>query len=191
MVSRPGIFTPEDCYGEYTTDKDVFDNAQAWDLIPMDATQLALQDTLATVVACQEACSASDNCQYMAFYRTGAPDGDGNNKCYFRLAGAIAPVTADNWDAPSQALVAFEIREGQYVVYKATDAEQIGVPLTTTPVGLFDAKAACEKNRECVGMKGTSAGWTLFGAIQREDAIGKIRVVGENIQSWVPLPTGL
>jgi hypothetical protein len=240
MVSRPGVFTPEDCYGEYTTDKDVFDNQQAWvgvgvvslpsgvwggggrirapllnarhrsrtprapthpptlppkDLIP---GELSLQQGLNSVRACQEACSAPNSqCQYLAFYAVGGPGngGEGVNECYFRVGStAKKAVTASTTDS----LVAFEIREGQYVVYEASPTEEIGVPLTTTGQSLFQAKAACEAHRACVGIAANTmvngapvSGWTLFGATLREGAIGKIRVVGENIQSWVPLPTGL
>lgn len=210
MVSRPGIFTPEDCYGEYTTDKDVFDNAQAWDLIPLD--KLVHKTVPQTVADCQQLCTDTTDCQYFAFYAEGgnmeypaaADPMAGKNQCYLRIASTAVVNVTTSFDTPA---VAFEIREGQYVVYEADANEQIGVTLTTTGQSLFAAKAACEANRECVGIAANTVvvpetapnagdavkavGWTLFGAVKREGAIGKIRVVGENIQSWVPLPTGL
>jgi hypothetical protein len=208
MVSRAGIFTPEDCYGEYTTDKDVFDNQQAWDLIPLDG--LVHKTAATSIIACQELCSTTATCQYFAFYAeggnmdypsTGAADA-GKNQCYFK-EGDVTPVAVTT--STTDSLVAFEIREGQYVVYKSSSAEQVGVTLTTTGQSLFAAKAECEANRECVGIAANTivvpangptpavvaTGWTLFGAVKREGAIGKIRVIGENIQTWVPLPTGL
>jgi hypothetical protein len=87
--------------------------------------------------------------------------------------------------------VAFEIREGQYAVYNASQSEVIGVAIAGGPHSLAAAKTACEADATCVGIHGKAGGWTLFAATKREDVIGKIRVVGENIQSWVSLPTGL
>jgi hypothetical protein len=316
MVSRPGIFTPEDCFGEFTTDRTVFDNQQAWvgmgvvsllsgvegvggraeaaaapppplsrrrgprRGVPPHPSAAAQRTTPLThtsrarppprpptpkgpdthgsgrhpVAAAEpddrrglpgrllrigqlpgkpEGCvrvvwgvclaskmgrCARNGCllqspadmrfrapfpfaprpapQYFAFFGTGGPQpfNGGNSQCYMRLAGRIAPLNATvvgSWDAPSTPLVAFEARGGQYVVYPAVGTEVIGVPMPNAAQGLAAAKVACDADRECVGMKGNSSGWTLFGAVQQPDAIGKIRVVGDNIQSWVPLPTGL
>jgi hypothetical protein len=49
----------------------------------------------------------------------------------------------------------------------------------------------CDASAECVGIHGTSNGWALFGAAKREGVVGKVRVVGENLQPWVPLPSGM
>ena len=139
------------------------------------------------------------------FYNEGGPiDSTTNlnvNGCYFRIVGGAVPqYNSETGTLPTgQALVAFEIREGQYAVYPATATEVIGVPLTKadgTPrfaaASLMTAKAHCDGDRECVGMQTTDGTyWTVFGAAKREGVIGKIRVIGENIQSWVPLPTGL
>ena len=141
--------------------------------------------------------------QYFAFYQQGGPLNASNvniDGCYLRIVGGAIPVMnnltnsapAGGWDRPSSPLVAFEIREGQYVVYPAVDGEVIGVPLTSygSAMSLLGAKAKCDSDRECVGIQSTASGWALFAGAKREFVMGKLRVVGENIQPWVPLPTG-
>lgn len=206
MVSREGVFTPEDCYNEFLTDANVFDNTQAWDVIPMGSgatpsAALVFQAAFGDVSSCQTNCAAGSGCQYFAFYNEGGPSGQSG--CYFRITTAPIPAyNSESGTLPSSPLVAFEIREGQYAVYPALANEDIGVPLEAadgsarySPTSLMSAKSHCDADRECVGMYGPDGGlgntWTVFGAAKREGVIGKIRVIGGNIQSWVPLPTGL
>lgn len=198
MVSREGIFTPEDCYPEFTTNPEVFDNTQAWDVIPMAVGSTLVAQSYSTPADCQNNCAAAGSgCQYFVFYNAGGPGGQ--NGCFFRIvdgAVPIPPYNTNDGNMPAGPKVAFEIREGQYVVYPALATEDIGVALTNADgsdryaaTSLMSAKGHCDADRECVGMQtkdGTS--WTVFGAAKREDVIGKIRVKGENIQSWVPLP---
>ena len=258
MVSRAGISTPEDCYGEFTTDATDPDNTQAWDVIPMAVGfTLVHQPGLGSMEDCQNACTPGTGCQvrarhalgagarqgccgctqgsggrpslacsrvlvvacrvtwpshvlpptlpsvqYFAFYSSGGPLNSSSvsvDGCYMRIVngaipalnGAAAPV--DGWDRPASPLVAFEIRDGTYVVYPAVPNEVIGETLASYGAAnsLITAKAHCDADRACVGMQSTATGWALFGAAKREGVMGKIRVVGENIQPWVPLPTGM
>jgi hypothetical protein len=139
--------------------------------------------------------------QYFAFYSSGGPpnpSGAPVDGCYVRaVGGAIPPLTgaaapAGGWDAPASPLVAFEVREGLYAVYPAAPGEVVGTALAGGgPRSLDAAKAACDASAECVGIHGTSNGWALFGAAKREGVVGKVRVVGENLQPWVPLPAAV
>ena len=67
MVSPAGIFTPEDCYGEFTTDGEptptIMQNNLAWDYIPHSPGMLQLKSGATTPLACQADCSSSAVCQ--------------------------------------------------------------------------------------------------------------------------------
>ena len=86
-----------------------------------------------------------------------------------------------------------QIREGSYVAYPKTASERIGTTLALG-VSTTDFKAsrtACDKAPACIGLTwDATAKWRGFGGTLWEDAIGKVRVVGNAINSWVPIPTG-
>ena len=71
MVSREGIFTPEDCYSEFPTMPEVFDNSEAWDVIPMAVGSTLIHQTYADSATCQTECAAAGSgCQVRAVQGT-------------------------------------------------------------------------------------------------------------------------
>ncbi|KAI8470468.1 MAG: hypothetical protein J3K34DRAFT_420601 [Monoraphidium minutum] len=198
MVSREGAWSPEECYGQFITDGANEQNFLAWDIIlHNDTTKLSLEAAADTKLKCQTACSADLQCQYFVFYDKSI---EGNNKCYLRKAGALTRIgngTTDDawWNAPPMSIVLFEIKEGSYVVYPKDAAETIGAPLTLTGTDVgskFKAtRTACDSHASCIGLTyDAGAGWKGFQGTLWEDAVGKVRVKGESINSWVRIPTG-
>jgi hypothetical protein len=198
-----GTWTPEDCFGQFITNPDNEQTFLPWDYIYHDnATILALQSGQTTLSACQTNCGLDSTCQYMVFYKTGGPDGDGINKCYWRTTGAdisavhiVGDGTAAWWDNPDVSVVLFEIKEGAYVAYPKLLGETIGTTVTlagSPSTSDFKAmRSACDKDAACVGLTHDVGGvWRAFAGTLREDTIGKIRVVGTAINSWVAEPTG-
>jgi hypothetical protein len=90
-LSTPqGIFTPEDCVGEFPSDGAL--TYLEWNIIGMAAGVLT-GSAVADVEACQLACKTDLTCQYFAFYDYNP---DGTNNCFLRLAAApIAKTTFD------------------------------------------------------------------------------------------------
>ncbi|KAI8470423.1 MAG: hypothetical protein J3K34DRAFT_521329 [Monoraphidium minutum] len=200
MVSREGAWSPEECYGEFITDGASEQNFLWWDIIlHNDSSRLELTTTTPpnTKEACQTACSGDAQCQYFVFYDKSVTYGD--NTCYLRKAGDLTRIgngTTDDawWNEPGMSIVLFEIKEGSYVVYPKYAAETIGEPLSLTG-STSDFKAmrtACDNHQSCIGLTyDVGAGWQGFKGTLWEDAVGKVRVKGESINSWVRIPTGL
>lgn len=174
--------------GEFTTDGNL-PNQLTWDIIPMDAGSLTVQPTVTTRTACQALCSGDDRCQYFAWYDYNVTAGS-QTQCFTRRAAAAVAPIAGFAPTTSTNAVLFEVKEGLYAVYAATDAATIG---TTISTGLpwSTAKPACDGNPACVGLAvGSGANsWRLFGAADWEGATGKVKVVGPTLNSWVAEPT--
>ena len=83
----------------------------------------------------------------------------------------------------------FEVKEGQYVAYDAgssASAAAIGTTLLDTYTTFALAKTACDGNTACAGFANTgSALWRTFQGVKNAGTVGKIRVVGEAINSWI------
>ena len=86
-----------------------------------------------------------------------------------------------------------QIREGTYVVYPKTESEVIG---TTVALGVASndfkaSRTACDKKPECIGLTyDTTDHWRGFKGGLWESSVGKVKVVGEMINTWVPDPIG-
>lgn len=94
-----------------------------------------------------------------------------------RAASAGAPPRSQVW-------------EGQYAVYAAinsTDAHGIGVTLATG-LSWSAATSYCAKTSACIGIAvgATANSYRAFAGALAEGVVGKIRVVGETINSWIP-----
>lgn len=89
-----------------------------------------------------------------------------------------------------------QVKDGQYVAYMGespADVNAVGVTLDgTSHVTRADAVAACEADAECVGVSRAAgaAAWRTFAGTRWEGAVGRVRVVGEAVNSWVAEPTG-
>ncbi|KIZ04286.1 hypothetical protein MNEG_3672 [Monoraphidium neglectum] len=203
MVSRRGTFTPEDCFGQFITDPTNEQTFTAWDFIyHPPGTNLTYKSLYTSLSACQTNCGLDNSCQYMVFYKTGGADGDGINKCYWRTVGtdiSAIQITGDGtaawWDNPTENIVLFEIKEGAYVVYPKVLGETIGVTISLigspSTTNFKAMRTACDLDATCIGLTHDIGGvWRAFGGSLFEDTIGKIRVVGTAINSWIAEPTG-
>jgi hypothetical protein len=89
--------------------------------------------------------------------------------------------------------VLFEVKEGQYLVYPKNPTEVIGVGIAGQSgiTSFATARAACNQLAACIGMSyDDTSKWRLFGGRLWEDAVGKVKTVGESIASWLDPPTG-
>ena len=204
MVSRQGAWTPEDCYGEFITDSSNAQNFLWWDIIAHSGAGSALVDKTATafdtLAECQVGCGTDNSCQYFEFYATGSPSGV-DNSCFWRVVTDLtAARIGDNqteawWNVPTgvDGIVLFEIREGSYVVYPKVATEVIGTTLNlgTSNADFKATRTACDKAPDCIGLTWDgSNGWRPFKGALWEDAVGKVRVVGDAINTWANVPTG-
>ena len=77
-----------------------------------------------------------------------------------------------------------------YAARDAADANTVGA--ATLKTGTWDAvKTFCDATPACVGMAvgATANSWRAFSGTKWEGATGKVRVVGEALNSWVSDPT--
>jgi hypothetical protein len=151
------------------------------------AAGLDAAPTATSLDACQAACSASTKCQYFVFrdYEAAA------SRCKLRLAAApISRLKFAGEDAPSAPLLFFEVKESLYTVYaakSAADAETVGETLDSFK-SFAAARNACDGDLSCVGFAWTGTTWRTFAGTKWEGAIGKVRVVGETLNSWIAEP---
>jgi hypothetical protein len=149
--------------------------------------------TVADVAACQLACKADLKCQYFAFYNYN--DAITGHNCYLRKAAAtIAKITTPaDLKSPGSSgfIIMFEVKAGIYTAYLAKDAADAGSvgTLIGNPANFDAAKTACDADAKCVGFSYNGAAWRTFAAAKWEGAVGKVRVVGETLNSWVAEPT--
>jgi hypothetical protein len=171
--------------GEFVSDG--ADTFLEWDVLRMPAASLTA-DAADTVEACQAACSGSTlGCQYYVFTSYQAS----GSRCQLRLTGApIAKVAFAGEDAPAAPLLFFEVSESVYTVYAAADAADAGgVGTTLNTYTTFDAAlSACDFGSTCVGFAWTGTTWRTFRGQKWEGATGKVRVVGETLNSWIAEP---
>ena len=80
-----------------------------------------------------------------------------------------------------------------YLANNQTDADGMGETIATGYTSRAAALAACDRIAECVGATFSSgagaAGWRTFFAILWEGSVGRVRVVGETINSWLDEPS--
>ena len=160
-----------------------------WDVIPMGtAAGLDAAPTATSLDACQAACSASTKCQYFVFrdYEAAA------SRCKLRLAAApISRLKFAGEDAPSAPLLFFEVKESLYTVYaavNAADAAAVGTTIHASYTTFDTTRLACNSDLSCVGFAWTGTTWRTFAGTKWEGAIGKVRVVGETLNSWIAEP---
>ena len=187
-AAAQGVATPEDCFGEFVTDGNK-PSYLTYDRIPFGSNLLDAQTGVTSATDCQKACSDEPKCQYYEFYSYSAA-GTGNDQCYLRLASAAVAKDASFSTSTTGDYILFEVSEDNYVVYKAKsslDAANVGIQIAG---GLtFDAaKTACDKTAACIGISGTGGSWRTFQGITWEGAVGKIKVVGETLNSWIDAP---
>jgi hypothetical protein len=88
----------------------------------------------------------------------------------------------------------FEVKAGIYAAYLAKDAADaggVGTSIATNHATFDAAKTACDTNPACAGFANTAADrWRTFAAARWSMVIGKVRVVGATLNSWVadPIP---
>ena len=86
-----------------------------------------------------------------------------------------------------------QVKQGQYAVYAAKDHADaaIGNTLTAGATDFATVKTFCDNSALCMGMSvaGTAGTWRAFSGSKWEGAVGKVRVVGETINSWIATPT--
>ena len=172
--------------GEFLSDGSV--TTLEWDVITM-APSVFTDDAAGSVEACQAACSSSTSgCQYFLFVSYNAA----GTKCKLRLTGAaIAKLAFAGEDAPSAPLLFFEAKESLYTVYAAVDAADaaaVGTSLHTYTT-FAATRLACDGDLSCVGFAWTGTTWRTFAGTKWEGATGKVRVVGETLNSWIAEPT--
>jgi hypothetical protein len=198
---------------QFVTDSGNLQNFLSYDVISMPASTLVFQTgaAAASQAACQDGCGADSNCQYAVWFEPAASSPDGVHQCFWRDAGASvvapsariggvsagAPWPAAKWDAPAAngfvgGIVLFEVKEGAYVAYPATTSETIGETVTfaAAPTTFAGWKAACDGSATCIGLQWTGTSWRAFKGALQEGAVGKVRAVGNAINSWVAIPTG-
>ena len=177
--------------GEFVTDGDQ-PSFLPWDIIDINTTTyLDVQATVTSQTDCQAACAAEPKCQYVVWSNYSV-SGANDDQCYLKLATADIAKIAGTDPAAYTNTILFEVKEGQYAVYAAkdaTDAANIGGASLST--GTFAAvKIFCDATPACIGMAATTANtWRAFGGLKWEGAVGKVRVVGETINSWISTPT--
>ena len=181
-----GATTSDACVGEFVSDGAT--TTLEWDIIPMGANAaLEAAPAATTLGACQAACSASSQCQYFVFrdYEAAA------SRCKLRLAGGpIAKLAFAGEDAPATPQLFLEVKESLYTVYaakSAADAEAVGETLSTFKA-FGAARKACDGDLSCVGFSWNTTHWRTFAGVKWEGAIGKVRVVGETLNSWIAEP---
>lgn len=194
MQSRLRSVTPDACIPQFptpTTGATNMSNNAEWDIIPLADGLLVTQADATTLAACQTNCSANARCMYFNF--NGTSDA---GTCGFLLApSTIAKVSGTTiLTQPAAWYVLLEVKEGQYATYTVSAAGSgIGTTIGGSYTTLALAKEACDKNLACIGMTNgakdtgadTNAQWRLFSGVKFEGAVGKVRVVGETINSWV------
>jgi hypothetical protein len=171
--------------GEFLSDGSV--TTLEWDVIAM-APSVFTDNDADSVEECQAACSSSTSgCQYFLFvsYNTAGA------KCKLRLTGAaIAKLEFIGEDAPAAPLLFFEVKESLYTAYAAVDAaDALAVGTSLHTYTAFEAtRLACNADASCVGFAWTGATWRTFAGTKWEGATGKVRVVGETLNSWIAEP---
>ncbi|KIY98966.1 hypothetical protein MNEG_8996 [Monoraphidium neglectum] len=96
-------------------------------------------------------------------------------------------------------IVLFEIKDGSYVIYPMKPGETIGSDLSSTATfsginpGSFSAmRAACDRDAQCIGLTiDPPSRWRPFAGRTWEGAVGKVRLVGTAINSWIRVPDGV
>ena len=79
------------------------------------------------------------------------------------------------------------------MVYPKTAGETIGATLDlgASNTDFKASRTACDKAPACIGLTWDATNkWRGFKGALVEDAVGKVRVVGNAINSWVPIPAG-
>ena len=186
MVTRPGAATSAECIGEFPTDAGTMENGLDWDYIKFPASSLTAVTGADDEAACQATCAGEPRCQYFEF-RDYKAAGD---RCRYKLAAApIAPVDITS----TGNYVMFEVATRAYVVYTATDgaeADGTGETMGSPYALLAAAKDACDAADACAGISysATSGSFRLFKGTLFDFTVGKVRAVGETINSWLPLP---
>jgi hypothetical protein len=141
-----------------------------------------------TLEACQAACSNSPlGCQYFLFTAYNAA----GSRCKLRLTGsAITKLAFAGENAPTDPLLFFEVKESMYTVYAAADAaDAASVGNTINSYTTFEATLeACNGSSTCMGFAWTGTTWRTFAGIKWEGRTGKVRVVGETLNSWIAEP---
>ena len=173
--------------GEFVSDGNT--TTLEWDVIEMDPAVFT-NNAAADIDACQLACSTSVlGCQYYVFvdYATAG------TKCRLRLAGApIAKLAFNGEDAPATSLLFLEVKESLYTVYNAAsaaDATAVGATITASSSATFaSVRASCDGDLSCVGFSWNTTHWRTFAGVKWEGAFGKVRVVGETLNSWIAEP---
>lgn len=184
------VGSAEACAREFPSDAGA-PTALPYDIINMPPASLTVQPEVTTLASCQQACAASVRCTYFAFYgyNTSAPS-TGAAQCFLRLQAADVTAMAGFAPATSTLAILFEVREGVYTAVPALNADDAAGVGTTLAAGLtWDAaRAACQRQAACVGMAlGTTPNsWRLFGGSAWNEAVGKVRVFGPTLNSWVP-----
>ena len=177
--------------GEFVTDGDK-PSYMPYDIIPMNASQyLTAVPSIASQSACQAACSADATCQYYVWYSYSA-DSTGNDQCQLRLAAATIAKLSGFEPTTSTNAVLFEAKTGLYAVYAAKDAGDAANIGTTLSTGNWAAMSAyCGATPACIGLAvgGTGNAWRAFAGAKWESAVGKVRLVGPTLNSWVPEPS--
>ncbi|GBF99837.1 hypothetical protein Rsub_12537 [Raphidocelis subcapitata] len=185
MVSKRGASTPELCVAEFSGNG--AENYLVWDFIAMSDDALA-PHAANTAEDCQAACSGDGACQYYEFRDYEAAGA----RCRLRNKVAYSLVDVDD---TSKSYVLFEVKEQMYVAYEAhpADATLLGEPLEA-----FDTRAAaeasCNGDGSCAGIMFIhtlgSRPWSTFKGSLWEGVTGKVRAVGESLNSWIAEPTG-
>ena len=86
-----------------------------------------------------------------------------------------------------------QVGAGTYVAYPKKADETIGSPLAlNAPSSDFLAtRSACDWKSNCIGLTWDPVNqWQGFKGMLWEGAVGKVRVVGNALNSWVRIPTG-
>lgn len=87
--------------------------------------------------------------------------------------------------------MAFEVGAGSYVVYPADKAEVggIGTQGAATYAIIKDVKIYCDGSAACIGFVWDGSSFKTFSGMLWEGSVGKVRAVGEFINSWISEPS--
>lgn len=187
--SNQGTRTADGCAPEFVTDADRPSHLY-YDIIPMAPDSLTVQPNITALDGCQAACTGNARCTYFVHYGYNATGATEASQCLHRLQAAA--VTAIAGFDPENATLAilFEVREDLYTVYPAFNADDAFAAGVTLATGLNweAARSTCRSMSPCVGMSvsTTANSWRLFSGMRWEGAVGKVRVVGAALNSWVP-----
>lgn len=80
-----------------------------------------------------------------------------------------------------------------YAGESVADVDAVGATIdAATHTTRAAAAAACDRDPACVGVSHAAGSgfWRTFAGLRWEGAVGRVRAVGETVNSWVPGPTG-